>query len=224
VAFELGAGEILGVAGLQGSGPSALLQGLFGCSGELEGEATLAGTAYRPASPRAAFARGVALVPGDRGVSVLPALSVVRNATLSSVARYSPYGLLDATRERADVARESKALGVRAPSLDAPAAALSGGNQQKVALLRCLLTNPRVLLLDDPTRGVDLGAKAEIHGLLQELAQGGMGILFHTTDLEELVAVAERALVFYRGRIVTTLQGNELSRERLLASMMGAAT
>ena len=154
---------------------------------------------------------------------MLSSLSVVKNATLSSVARYSPRGLLDGARERADVERESKALGVKAPSLDAPAAALSGGNQQKVALLRCLLTNPKVLLLDDPTRGVDLGAKAEIHRLLQKLAEGGMGIVFHSTDLEELVAVSERVLVFYRGRVVATLAGSEISRERLLSAMMGAA-
>jgi ABC-type sugar transport system ATPase subunit len=223
VTFELRAGEILGVAGLQGSGTSALLHALFGCAGELGGTALLTGVAYHPASPRAALEHGVALVPGDRGVSVLPALSVVHNATLSSLARYAPRGPLDRARERADVERESKELGLRAPSLDIAAATLSGGNQQKLALLRCLLTNPRVLLLDDPTRGVDLGAKAEIHALLQKLAQGGMGIMFHGTDLDELVAVSHRALVFYRGRIVTTLAGNEISRERLLASMMGAA-
>lgn len=223
VTFELGAGEILGVAGLQGSGASALLHALFGCSGELAGEAMLAGSAYLPTSPRAALEQGVALVPGDRGVSVLPALSVVENATLSSIARYSPRGVLDGAREWADVERESKGLGLRAPSLDAPAAALSGGNQQKLALLRCLLTKPRVLLLDDPTRGVDLGAKAEIHALLQKLATFGLAVLFHGTDLDELVAVSQRVLVFYRGRIVSTLSGSEISRERLLASMMGAA-
>jgi ribose transport system ATP-binding protein len=222
VTFVLGAGEILGVAGLQGSGASALLHALFGCSGALEGEAVLAGTAYAPSSPRAALERGVALVPGDRGVSVLTALSVLYNATLSNVARYSPRGFLNRARERADVLCESKALGLRAPSLDAPAAALSGGNQQKLALLRCLFTRPRVLLLDDPTRGVDLGAKAEIHALLQQLAGEGLGVLFHGTDLDELVAVSHRVLVFYRGRIVTTLTGSQISRERLLPSMMGA--
>jgi ABC-type sugar transport system ATPase subunit len=222
VTFELGTGEIVGVAGLQGSGASALLHALFGCSGELAGEVMLDGIAYGPSSPRTALERGVALVPGDRGVSVLSALSVLHNATLSSIARYSPRGLVHGILERADVERESKGLGLRAPSLDAPAAALSGGNQQKLALLRCLFTKPRVLLLDDPTRGVDLGAKAEIHALLRKLATDGLAVLFHGTDLDELVAVSERVLVFYRGRIVTTLTGSEISRERLLASMMGA--
>ena len=223
VSFELGAGEILGVAGLEGSGAGALLHALFGASGALEGAALLEGDAYAPSSPRAAFAAGVALVPGDREASVLPALRVIDNATLSGLARYSPYGLVDRERERRDVERAGAELRLRPPSLDAPAATLSGGNQQKLALLRCLLTKPRLLLLDDPTRGVDVGAKTEIHELLRELARENLGIVFRSTELDELFAVADRVMVFYRGRVVETLTGSELTRERVLEGMLGTA-
>jgi ABC-type sugar transport system ATPase subunit len=223
VSFELGTGEILGVAGLEGSGASALVHALFGAAGRLDGEARLFDEPYAPASPADAFAAGVALVPGDRGESVLAELSVVENASLSSLRRYSPRGFVDRARERADAAREAARLALRAPSLDAPAGALSGGNQQKLALLRCLLARPRLLLLDDPTRGVDVGAKAEIHELLRELTRGGLGVLFRSTELDELVAVAGRVLVLSRGRLVATLSGAELTRERLLEAMLGAA-
>jgi ribose transport system ATP-binding protein len=223
VTFDLAPGEILGVAGLQGSGASALLHALFGNPRALSGKALLAGRPYEPSSPRAALESGVALVPGDRETSVLSMLSIVANSTLSSLSRYSPRGLVDREREHSDTAREGARLRLKAPSLDATAATLSGGNQQKLALLRCLLAKPRVLLLDDPTRGVDLGAKAEVHELLRELARDGMGIVFHGTELDELIAVSDRVMVFYRGRVVATLAGSDLSRERVLDCMLGAA-
>jgi ABC-type sugar transport system ATPase subunit len=223
VAFELAPGEILGVAGLQGSGASALLHALFGNPRALSGDALLAGRPYEPSSPRQALERGVALVPGDRERSVLAMLSIVANSTLSSLPRYSARGFVDRKRERSDTEREGARLRLKAPSLAATAATLSGGNQQKLALLRCLLAKPGVLLLDDPTRGVDLGAKAEIHELLRVLARDGMSIVFHGTELDELVAVSNRVMVFYRGRVVATLAGSELSRERVLECMLGAA-
>jgi ABC-type sugar transport system ATPase subunit len=223
VSFELRKGEILGVAGLQGSGTSALCHALFGSAVSAGGSLFVDGKPHVPSSPAASLERGVALVPGDRGVSVLAELAVLENATLSSLARYSPRGVLNRKLERDDTGREGARISLRAPSLDAPARALSGGNQQKLALLRCLLTRPKVLLLDDPTRGVDLGAKAEIHEHFRELARGGMGLLFHSTELDELLAVCQRVIVFNRGEIVATLSGGELSRERVLAHMLGAA-
>jgi ABC-type sugar transport system ATPase subunit len=224
VSFELSSGEILGVAGLHGSGASELLHALFGASGELSASVLFESQRYAPSSPRAAFAKGVALVPGDRSASVIGSQTVLENATLSSLGRYAPYGVVSRERERGDAEREGQKLTLKAPSLDAPAAALSGGNQQKLAILRCLLAKPRVLLLDDPTRGVDLGAKAEIHELLRGLAQQGLGIVFHGTELGELLALCRRVLVFHRGRIVAEHAGETLTRERLLGSMMGAAS
>jgi ABC-type sugar transport system ATPase subunit len=223
VTFELAQGEILGVAGLQGSGAGALLHALFGNPRALSGNALLAGSPYEPSSPRAALESGVALVPGDREKSVLAMLSIIANSTLSSLPVYSPRWLVDRTREHSDTEREGARLRLKAPSLAASAGTLSGGNQQKLALLRCLLAKPRLLLLDDPTRGVDHGAKAEIHELLRELAREGLGIVFHGTELDELIAVSHRVMVFYRGRVVSTLAGSELSRERVLERMLGAA-
>ncbi|HEX6276263.1 MAG TPA: sugar ABC transporter ATP-binding protein [Polyangiaceae bacterium] len=223
VSFELGTGEILGVAGLEGAGAGALVHALAGADGALRGDARLEGKTYLPGTPRDALAAGVALVPGDREASVFSAMSVAENATLTSLARYSPRFVIDRARERADTEREGARLRLRAPSLDAPAAALSGGNQQKLALVRCLLAEPRLLLLDDPTRGVDVGAKAEIHELLRELARGGTSMLFRSTELDELLALSSRVLVFHEGRLAATLSGTELTRERILGCMLGAA-
>jgi ABC-type sugar transport system ATPase subunit len=223
VTFELAPGEILGVAGLEGAGAGALLHALFGAAGRLTGSVLLDGEPYAPSSPRAAFGARVALVSGDREISVFPAMSVAHNATLSTLPKYSPRFIVERNRERVDCEQRGARLHLAAPSLQAPATTLSGGNQQKVALLRCLLTEPRVLLCDDPTRGVDVGAKAEIHELFRELARTGMGIVFRSTELDELFAVARRVLVFHRGRLVATLAGSDLTRERVLEGMLGAA-
>jgi ABC-type sugar transport system ATPase subunit len=223
VSFELAPGEILGVAGLEGSGAGALVHALSGALGRLEGDILLDGRPLVSKSPAAAFAGGLALVPGDRDASVFPAMSVVHNATLSSLRRYSPYGAVERAREHADVERERTRLSLRVPSLEAQARTLSGGNQQKLVLLRCLLTKPRVLLCDDPTRGVDVGAKGEIHELFRELARSSIGILFRSTELDELLAIAGRVMVFSRGRLAATLAGAELTRERVFECMLGAA-
>ncbi|HTQ03332.1 MAG TPA: sugar ABC transporter ATP-binding protein [Polyangiaceae bacterium] len=221
--FELGAGERVGVAGVEGSGASTLLRALFGDVPWASGAVTLEGTPYAPKSPRAAFERGVALLASDRRASVFAELSVLANATLSSLGSLSRAGVVNRRAERAAVARETSRVRLKAPSLDADAGALSGGNQQKVALLRCLLCGPRLLLLDDPTRGIDVGARADVHELLRELAATGTSILFRSTDLAELFALADRVLVLARGRHVATLARAELDEARLLAAMMGGA-
>jgi ABC-type sugar transport system ATPase subunit len=221
--FELGVGETLGVAGVEGSGASTLLHALFGDVQRVRGELLLDGAPYAPADPRAALARGVALLAGDRHESVLSELSVLENATLSSLSVFSPSGFLRPDLEQAAVAPETQRVKLRAASLDALAGSLSGGNQQKVALVRCLLDRPRLLLLDDPTRGIDVGARADVHALFAELAAQGMSILFRSSDLAELCALADRVLVLFDGRLVATLGRAELSESRLLSLMMGAA-
>jgi ABC-type sugar transport system ATPase subunit len=222
LAFELRAGELLGVAGVEGSGASTLLHALFGDALGVSAELELDGRAYAPENPRAALARGVALLASDRHSSVLAELSVLQNATLSSLRAWSQYGVLSAAAERRAAEPETSRVRLKAPSLDAPAGTLSGGNQQKTALVRCLLARPRVLLLDDPTRGIDVAARADVHELLRELAQMGTSVLFRSNDLGELVALADLVLVLARGRHVATLARGELERERLLALMMGA--
>jgi ABC-type sugar transport system ATPase subunit len=221
--FELGVGETLGVAGVEGSGASTLLHALFGDVQRVRGELLLDGEPYAPADPRAALARRVALLASDRQLSVLSELSVLENATLSNLPAFSPSGLLRRDLEQAAVAPETRRVKLKAASLDAPAGALSGGNQQKVALVRCLLDRPRLLLLDDPTRGIDVGARADVHALFAELAAQGMSILFRSSDLAELCALADRVLVLFDGRLVATLGRAELDESRLLSLMMGAA-
>ena len=222
LSFELRPGEVLGLAGLQGSGAAEALELLFGGLPRRTGRVFLEGREYRPTTPREALARGVAFLPSDRGLSVFPELSVLHNATLSSLARFSRRALVDRGRERSVVSERSAELALKAPSLTAPASALSGGNQQKVALLRCLLAEPRLLLLDDPTRGVDVGARAEIHALLETLSERGVGILVRSTELDELCRICDRVLVLFQGRLFATLERVELSRERLAPKVMGA--
>jgi len=221
LAFELRAGETLGVAGVEGSGASTLLHALFGDARGVHAGLELDGAAYAPDGPRAAFARGVALLASDRRDSVLSELSVLHNATLSSLRAWSPAGILRDADERRAVTPESSRVKLKSPSLDAAAGALSGGNQQKTALIRCLLARPRLLLLDDPTRGIDVAARADVHDLLRDVARSGTSILFRSTDLGELMDLSDRVVVLARGRHVATLARSELDEARLLSLMMG---
>jgi len=222
LSFELGAGEIVGLAGQRGSGAARTLHVLFGNGRQVSGEVRLGGALYAPGTPGAALERGVVLLPSDRAQSVFAALSVQKNATLSSLRRFSRAGLVARARERAAVADRVRQLALKAPSLDSEACALSGGNQQKLALLRCLLAEPAVLLLDDPTRGIDVGARADLYTTLRALSRRGVGILMYSSDLDELCEIADRILVLFEGRIVARVERSEATRERLLAPLMGA--
>lgn len=222
-AFEVRPGEIVGVAGLSGSGAEALMSALFGATPPEHAQLYLDGAVYQPDSPAAALARGVAFAPGDRGVGVFQELDLVANATLSSLERYCRFGVVDRSREHGDVARESARFALKAPRFDAAASSLSGGNQQKLVLIRCLLTKPRLLLLDDPTRGVDIGAKHDVYAALAELADSGVAVLFRSTELDELTTVCDRILAVSRGRICLELARHEFERARLLSALMGSA-
>jgi len=222
VSFELGAGEVVGVAGLRGSGASELLHALVGATPrEFTGEVSLDGRAYRPVSPRDALVSGAVLLPSDRRASVFPWSSIRENASLSSLERTSVLGFVDRARERIRVGELAKKLSIVA-SIEALAGSLSGGNQQKVAISRCLLAQPKLILCDEPTRGIDVAAKADVHALIRELAEGGLGILFTSSELDELSALCDRVLVFSRGRLVQTLGAGE-ARATILGHAMGAA-
>lgn len=223
VGFELCAGEILGIAGLRDSGAARVLPVLAGAELPSAGSLQVEGRAYAPKEPARALDRKLAFVPSDRKSSIFAELSVCENATLSSLGRVTRWGWVDRAAERSVVAARQQALKLKAPSLDAAASALSGGNQQKLALLRALLSDAQILLLDDPTRGVDIAAKADIHGLLRALARDGFALLLHSTDLDELTALCSRVIVLFRGRPIRTLNGAELSRDAVLGAMMGAA-
>ncbi|HWA74213.1 MAG TPA: sugar ABC transporter ATP-binding protein [Polyangiaceae bacterium] len=223
VSFEVRRGEVVGLAGLRDSGANTALRALFGAVAWSTGNVLLRGSAYQPAGPLAAFARHVAFLPGDRAESVFPDLSVLWNATLSGLAAFTRLGYLAREREVRAVKPLTDELRLRTPSLLAPARALSGGNQQKLALLRCLLSQPDLLLLEDPTRGIDVAAKSEIYQLVRRLSERGVSVLLHSSELDELCALCDRVLVLFRGKLVATLGPAELTRARLLSAMMGNA-
>ncbi len=216
-------GEILGLAGLHGSGASTLLSALGGgARGRLQGAIFLDGGEVKLRSPRAAIAQGVIQLASDRNESVLAEMSVLDNAMLSSLRRHSSWGMLRRSRATAMVSQHAKTLKLKTSSVSALATELSGGNQQKVALIRCLLTQPRVLLLDEPTRGIDIGAKADVYRLIRRLATQGVSIVLSSTELEELCGLCHRVVVMTRGRIAAEFVQEDLKRQRLLTAMMGA--
>jgi ribose transport system ATP-binding protein len=224
LSFELAGGEIVGLAGLRDSGAQLALRTLAGVREPSAGQVLLSGEPYQPRHPAGAFARKVAFLPADRGESVLADLSVLWNATLSSLGAYTRWGFVEREREKGAVAARARELRLKAPALTAPARALSGGNQQKVALLRCLLSEPQCLLLEDPTRGVDVAAKSEIYEVMRTLAERGVGILLYSSELDELCSLCDRVLVLFRGQLVASLGKGELTRARLLSTMMGKPT
>jgi rhamnose transport system ATP-binding protein len=223
VSLELRAGEILGLAGLVGAGRTELARVLFGLTPADEGEILLDGRPVLPRSPGEAAALGLALVPEDRRRhGVVGEMSVAANSSLAILDRISRAGFLDFAAERRLAADLVARLGVRTPSVDAPAGHLSGGNQQKVALARWLAAGPRVLLLDEPTQGIDVGAKAEIHRLIGELAGRGLAVLLISSDLPEVLGMSDRVAVLRGGALAGVLARSEATPEKVLALALGA--
>ena len=220
VSFTLRRGEILGLTGLRGSGAPEVLGALVGVEAAT-GAIELAGRPYRPADPRGAIMVGMVLVGNDRRLSVFPELSVADNLTLSSLERWSRWGWLDHGRAAEATTRLVARLGVVTASAGSAARTLSGGNQQKVALGRCLLCEPRVLLLDEPTRGIDVGAKTQVHALIRQAVEEGLGAVVVSSELDELFELSDRVLVLSEGRVAVELERREYSRERVLAAAMG---
>jgi len=219
---ELRAGEIVGLAGLRGAGNSELLGALFGQFGARPtGRVTVAGQPVRITRPAQAIRHGLALLTNDRKVSGLVlSMSLLHNVTLADLRRVARGGVLWHEREARLAQPLADALAVRAASLDAEVSSLSGGNQQKVVLCKWLLTQPRVLLLDEPTRGIDVGAKAEVYALMNGLAAEGKGILLITSELPELLAMSDRLIVMHRGRITAHLSRAEATQESVMAAAM----
>jgi len=222
VDFVLREGEVLGVGGLQGHGQRELFQALFGAS-KASGNLELWGKPISIGKPRDALIGkdGIALVPEDRrGQGLLLTKSVRENLTLSVIKRFTEKGFLSRQREAALVKEMVDFLRIKAGTPEQLAGTLSGGNQQKVIFGKMLLTEARVLLLYDPTRGVDVGTKGEIFQLMRDLAAKGYAILFHSSDLPELVHVADRVLVMRNGRIAATLESDRISEAGILGAAM----
>jgi ABC-type sugar transport system ATPase subunit len=223
VSLTARAGEIVGIAGLQGSGASELFLGLFGAYGKaVRGGARLDGQAFHLASPGRAIASGVALLTNDRkATGLVLSLSIAANATLAGLQALSPLGWRRPARERDAASRTLAPMRLRAPSLDLEVGALSGGNQQKVALAKWLQTEPRLLLLDEPTRGIDVAAKREIYQLMEQWTARGIAILLITSELPELLTLSDRIVVLHRGRVTARLNGPDATPEAVLAAAMG---
>lgn len=223
ISFSLRKGEILGFVGLQGSGKSELFHGLFGSFGRgVKGEIYLDGNPVIIQSPSVLIRQGIILLTNDRkGTGLIPPLNVVHNITLASLEKFSPRGWVQNEREEEEAQEYVKRLQIKIHSLDQEVQTLSGGNQQKVVLAKWLETQPRVLLLDEPTLGVDVGAKHDIYCLMNEWKTQGMSICLITSELAELLAMADRILVMHRGRITAEFTRAEATQEKILHAAMG---
>lgn len=223
VCLDVYPGEIVGLAGLEGSGRSELIQVVFGLRAPTSGSVEFAGAPYRSAKPRDAVRQGIGFVPPDRKAEgVILTMAVQDNLGLPATSE--AFRLLDPSRGavRADSVEVAKRLSIKA-ALDAPARTLSGGNQQKVVLGKWMVRPPRLLLLDEPTRGVDVAAKAEIHQQLRAAAGGGIAMLVSSSEYDELLELCDRIIVLFRGRIVADLRPEEVSEARIAALAGGAA-
>ncbi len=225
VHFVVRPGEVVGMAGLMGAGRTELAETLFGVRPMLAGTVRVDGAVIRIRKPADAIAAGVFLVPEDRRVEGLILSDAIQhNISLPVLKSLSWLGLVQRPREHQLAADLCKRLQVRTPSVDQIVGNLSGGNQQKVVIAKWLSRSPRVLILDEPTRGVDVGAKSEIYALMDELAKTGVAILMISSDLEEVLGVSDRVLVMHQGTITGELQRSELSEEAIMRLATGGAS
>ncbi|MFC6091248.1 sugar ABC transporter ATP-binding protein [Saccharothrix lopnurensis] len=222
VSFSVRAGEVVALAGLVGAGRSEVVRAVFGVDRYDAGRVRVAGAELRPGSPAAAVAAGVALVPEDRRQQGLVVeLSVERNATLTRLGSLARLGLLTGRAERRAAREWTERLRVGYGRLSDAVGTLSGGNQQKVVLAKWLATGPRVLIVDEPTRGIDVGTKAEVHRLLSRLAAQGVAVLVVSSELPEVLGMADRVLVVHEGRIAAELSRAEATEESVLLAATG---
>jgi rhamnose transport system ATP-binding protein len=223
VSFELRKGEILGFYGLVGAGRSETMQCLFGLSPPSHGRIALDGQTVTFASPQEAIAAGVSYVPEDRQHegAVLP-LSIRENVTLASLAQHVRRFFLDTRSEEKAVRALGTRLDVRAAHWEQRLADLSGGNQQKVVIAKWLATRPKVIILDEPTKGIDVGSKAAVHDFIGELAEEGLAVILVSSELPEIMGLADRVMVMKEGRIVSELTRSSWSAEAIVAAATGA--
>lgn len=223
VSFELRAGEIVGMAGLVGAGRTEVLETMFGVTPAVGGNVRLVGQgSFVPRTPREAISRGMALVPEDRKQQgLILGMAVRENLSLASLNRDQQRGFLNFPMEKAISAGMIDKMRIKTPSEEQVVLFLSGGNQQKVVLGKWLAMKPKVLLLDEPTRGIDVGAKSEIYGLMEQLAADGVAILFVSSDMEEVLGMSDRTLVMHDGALSGELKREELSEEAIMQLATG---
>jgi ABC-type sugar transport system ATPase subunit len=219
VSFELKKGEVLGIAGLVGAGRSELGASLFGLHRRHAGEVRLRGVPIHPRSPAAAIARGIGLVPEDRKLQgLMMQMSVLENSTVAKLKSFQKSGFLIKKRELSALRPLYQQLALKSASWSAPVSTLSGGNQQKALLARWLLIDPEVLFLDDPARGIDVGAKQDIYQIIDRLAGEGKGVILVSSELPELLRCSDRILVLNEGRVTAMFEGAEATQEKIMAA------
>jgi rhamnose transport system ATP-binding protein len=222
ISFQLRKGEILGFAGLVGAGRTEVARVLFGIDRADAGEVRVKGEVVHIDSSKAAMRYGIAYVPEDRHQQGLVLdFTIIANMTLPILAQVSRFGLMDRRQEYALAEGYARQLQVRASGLDQQVKALSGGNQQKVVLAKWLATDPAVLILDEPTRGIDIGAKAEVHRIISDLAARGLAIILISSELPEVLAMADRVLVMHEGRITGEFDRSEADQETVMFAATG---
>ncbi|HXW21091.1 MAG TPA: sugar ABC transporter ATP-binding protein [Roseiarcus sp.] len=227
ISLSARAGEVVGLGGLDGQGQRELLLALFGVLSGVTGETLIDGKRVAIKSPRMAKSRriGMALIPEDRKTEglMLP-MSVRDNLSFAGIDRLSRAGVIDRSAERAAVDDMIRLLAIRTDGTEIPVGSLSGGNQQKVVIAKWLALSPRILLLNDPTRGIDVGTKQELYQLLRKLADSGAAIIFYSTDYDELVGCCDKVLVLYDGAVKRVLTGEEITERALIASALNIET
>ncbi len=226
ISLSVGRGEIVGLGGLDGQGQRELLLALFGVLRGVDGRLRIDGHPVRITSPQQAKSAGfdMALIPEDRKAEglMLP-MSVRDNISMASISRLTRGIMVDHARETEQIDRMIDKLAIKIGDLDDPVATLSGGNQQKVVIAKWLMTDARIILLNDPTRGIDVGTKQEMYQLLRDLADAGAAILFYSTDYDELIGCCDRVAILYDGKIVRELEGEALNEHNIVASALNLA-
>ena len=222
VSFELRRGEILGLAGLMGAGRTEVLETIFGVHPAESGEIVIEGKPRRIREPNHAIAAGLGLLTEDRKrTGIMGVLSIRDNMVVASLPKYSPRGFLQPKRIDDACTEQRRALAVKTPSLNQLIQNLSGGNQQKVLIARWLLTLPEILMIDEPTRGIDVGAKSEIHRLMSALANEGKAIIMVSSEMPEVLGMSDRILVMHEGRITGELSRAEATQEKIMQLATG---
>ncbi|MFL6227409.1 MAG: sugar ABC transporter ATP-binding protein [Pyrinomonadaceae bacterium] len=220
VSLDVGRGEIVGLAGLLGSGRTETARAVFGADALEAGSVQFEGRKLHLRSPNDAIAAGIGFLSEDRKAEgIIPELSVRENLTLAALPTLARLGIVSRNKQNEIVARFMKRLGIKASGADQKIRELSGGNQQKVLLARWLCMNPKFMIMDEPTRGIDVGAKGEIQSLVNELAEGGLGVLMISSELEELVEGSSRVVVMRDGRRAAELRGAEISQDAIIRAM-----
>lgn len=226
VSFKVSSGEILGMAGLVGAGRSEIAQTIFGVDPDLGGTIHIDGNPIKRGSAKASIKAGIYLAPEDRKrTGLITEFDIIKNVSLASLKNYSNrIGLIDSESEETTASNQINKLNIKTPSADTPVINLSGGNQQKVVLGKWLSMNPKLIIFDEPTRGIDVGAKAEIYKLMRKLADKGVAILMISSDMEEVLGISDRIAVMHEGKITGILDREKFSEENIMNLAVGRSS